>query len=37
MLKDNIKLFEDTLAADLGRPQLEARMWVAVFFGLPDV
>ncbi|KAJ3880668.1 NAD-aldehyde dehydrogenase [Lentinula edodes] len=26
MLKDNIKLFEDTLAADLGRPQLEARM-----------
>ncbi|KAJ3736030.1 NAD-aldehyde dehydrogenase [Lentinula guzmanii] len=26
MLKDNIKLFEDALEADLGRPQLEARM-----------
>ncbi|KAJ3965707.1 Aldehyde/histidinol dehydrogenase [Lentinula raphanica] len=26
MLKDNVKLFEDALAVDLGRPQLEARM-----------
>ncbi|KAF9077136.1 NAD-aldehyde dehydrogenase [Rhodocollybia butyracea] len=26
MLKDNTKLFEDALAADLGRPELEARM-----------
>lgn len=26
MVKDNVKLFEDALAADLGRPQTEARM-----------
>ncbi|KIK59512.1 hypothetical protein GYMLUDRAFT_44485 [Collybiopsis luxurians FD-317 M1] len=26
LLKDNVKLFEESLAADLGRPQFEARM-----------
>ncbi|KAE9394091.1 NAD-aldehyde dehydrogenase [Gymnopus androsaceus JB14] len=26
MVKDNVKLFEDALAADLGRPQIESRM-----------